>query len=250
MFESVRQISRLDSAKHFLALLLSLVIHAAALCTLVLLPLIFLNVVHQGDLLTFLIAPPPPPAPLPAPAPPRPAGTSLPHAIVLTNIDLVPNRIPQGIPDPPPEEDLPIGTMLHAIAQGVPGIGPEGIGNPVTTALYMDPIKPVPPPPLPHNKNATPPLKISSGVLAGKLLFKVDPEYPRLAQIARVSGRVILEATIDEEGNVAGIKVLSGHFLLNEAAVDAVKQWKYSPTILNGEPIRVMATVMVNFNLH
>ena len=250
MFESVRQTSRLDSAKHFLALLLSLVIHAAALCTLAILPLIFLNVMHQGDLLTFLIAPPPPPAPPPAPAPPRPAGASVPHAIVLTNIDFVPNRLPQGIPDPPSEEDLPVSNMLHTIAQGVPGIGPEGVGNPVTTALYLDPIKSVPPPPPPiRNKNLAP-LKISSGVLAGKLLFKVDPEYPRLAQIARVSGRVILEATIDEEGNVAGIKVLSGHVLLNDAAVDAVKQWKYSPTILNGEPIRVMATVMVNFNLH
>jgi periplasmic protein TonB len=249
MFESVRQTSPMDSAKHFLALLLSLVIHAAAICTLAILPLMFLNVIHQGDLLTFLIAPPPPPAPLPPPTPPRPAGASIRHATVYTNFNLAPNKIPQGIPDPPLEEDLPIGSMLPTIAQGVPGIGPEGIGNPVTTVLYMDPIKPVLPPP-PFRDKKAPPLKISSGVLAGKLLFRVDPEYPRLAQIARVSGRVILEATIDEEGNVTEVKVLSGHVLLNEAAVVAVKQWKYSPTILSGEPTKVMAAVTVNFNLH
>jgi periplasmic protein TonB len=247
MFESVRQTSHLDSAKHFLALLLSLVIHAAALCTLALLPLLFLNVIHQGDLLTFLIAPPPPPPP-PAPAPPRPAGASVRHAIVLTNINATPNTIPRGIPDPPQDADVDVGSILPNIAQGVAGVGPAGVGQ-VAMLFPMDPMNPVPPPPPPSRDKKNPPLKISSGVLAGKLIFKVDPEYPSLARIARVSGSVIMEATIDEEGNVAEIKVLSGHILLNEAAVEAVKRWKYSPTVLNGEPIKVQAAITVNFNL-
>jgi periplasmic protein TonB len=249
MFESVRQTSPLDSAKHFLALLLSLVIHAAALCTLALLPLLFLNAMQQGDLLTFLIAPPPPPAPLPAPAPPRPAGPSVRHATVLANLNATPTTIPHGIPDPPPDQDAEIGNMLPNIQQGGSGLALAGFGSPTAVAFSMAPTTPPPPPPPPSRDKKTPPLKISSGVLAGKLILKVDPEYPYLARIARVSGSVIMEATIDEEGNVAEIKVISGHILLNDAAVEAVKHWKYSPTVLSGEPIRVQAAIMVNFNL-
>jgi periplasmic protein TonB len=233
-----------------MALLLSLVIHAAALCTLALVPLIFLNVVHQGDLLTFLIAPPAPPPPLPAPTPPRPAGASARHSIIRTGVDLPPRIIPQGIPDPPSDEEVAMGSMLPYAEQGFQGTGLMG-GPPVAiSTLFADPVKPPPPPPPPSRGKNAPLLRIGGDVLAGKLLYRVDPEYPALARIARVSGRVILEATIDEEGNVASIKILSGHILLNEAAVASVKQWKYSPTVLNGEPIKVQAAITVNFNLH
>jgi periplasmic protein TonB len=250
MFESVRQTSGLDSAKHFFALLVSLLIHTAALCTLALLPLLLLNALPQGDLLTFLIAPPPPPAPPPAPAPPRPAGASARHTIALANYDATPITIPRGIPDPPSDEDVDIGSMLPNITQGGSGVGPGGFGNPSAAIFALNPIVPPPPPPPPHSRDKmSPPHKIGGDVLAGKLLFKVDPKYPRLAQLTHVSGSVILEATVDEEGNVVGIKVLSGHVLLNDAAVEAVKQWKYSPTVLNGEPIKVQAAITINFNL-
>jgi protein TonB len=77
----------------------------------------------------------------------------------------------------------------------------------------------------------------------------VEPVYPELAKRARVQGRVILVVTVDEEGNVSDIRVSSGHPLLDEAALTAVRQWKYSPTLLNGEPVPVIATVTVIFNL-
>jgi protein TonB len=85
--------------------------------------------------------------------------------------------------------------------------------------------------------------------MGSKLIRRVDPVYPELAKRARVSGRVTLQVTVDEAGHVTDAKVVSGHPLLNDAAVTAVKQWKYSPTLLNGAPVPVMATVTVVFML-
>jgi len=91
--------------------------------------------------------------------------------------------------------------------------------------------------------------EVPSDLQAAKLIYKVVPVYPPLARVAHVSGTVMLMAIIDEEGNVADIKILSGHALLKDAAVQAVKQWKYSPTVLNGEPMPVQANVNVIFAL-
>ena len=82
-----------------------------------------------------------------------------------------------------------------------------------------------------------------------KILRRVDPVYPELAKRARVDQIVMLEVSVDEEGNVANVRVIRGHPLLDQAAIDAVKQWKYSPTLLNGEPVPVIATVTVIFKL-
>jgi protein TonB len=73
--------------------------------------------------------------------------------------------------------------------------------------------------------------------------------YPPLARTARVSGIVVLEAVIGKDGSVSEIHVVSGHPLLQQAAVDAVKQWKYKPTMLNDEPVEVQTTITVTFNL-
>jgi protein TonB len=86
-------------------------------------------------------------------------------------------------------------------------------------------------------------------VQSSKLIRRVEPEYPELAKRARVSGIVLLQVTIDETGSVTDVKIIRGHPLLNQAAVDAVRQWKYSPTLLNDEPVPVIATVTVNFVL-
>jgi TonB family protein len=92
------------------------------------------------------------------------------------------------------------------------------------------------------------PLRVGGNVQESKLIQKVEPVYPEVAKAARVSGTVILQVTVNEEGQVWDVKVLRGHPLLNEAAVSAVKQWLYSPTYLNGEPVPVIATVTVIFN--
>jgi protein TonB len=86
-------------------------------------------------------------------------------------------------------------------------------------------------------------------LLASKVVRRIDPVYPALARQARISGEVILQVLIDEEGSVSDIKVLAGHPLLREAAARAVLQWRYSPTLLNGEPVPVAGTVTVVFRL-
>ena len=93
------------------------------------------------------------------------------------------------------------------------------------------------------------PIKVGGNVQESKLIRGVEPVYPELAKRARIQGRVVLVVTVDEQGNVAEVKVNSGHPLLNEAVVTAVRQWKYSPTLLNGEPVPVIATVTVRFDL-
>ena len=91
---------------------------------------------------------------------------------------------------------------------------------------------------------------IGGKVQEAKLIRKVEPIYPEIARRARISGLVVLEVTIDEEGNVTGWKIQRGHPVLVEAAVQAVKQWKYSPTLLNGEPLQVVSTVNIDFILN
>jgi TonB family protein len=104
---------------------------------------------------------------------------------------------------------------------------------------------PVSPPQAPRREA----IRVGGNVQESKLLDKVEPVYPEMAKAARVSGRVILQVTVNEEGQVWDVKVLRGHPLLNEAAVSAVRQWRYAPTYLNGEPVPVLATVTVVFNV-
>jgi TonB family protein len=92
-------------------------------------------------------------------------------------------------------------------------------------------------------------VSISAGVSQGLLLSKVAPDYPPIAQAARVSGTVVLQAIISKEGRIENLNVISGPPLLQQAALDAVKQWVYKPYLLNGEPVKVMTTVNVIFTL-
>ncbi|MEE8583309.1 MAG: M56 family metallopeptidase [Acidobacteriota bacterium] len=93
------------------------------------------------------------------------------------------------------------------------------------------------------------PLKVGGSVMAAKLMKRVDPEFPELAKRAGVQGVVFLKITVNEQGEVWSTEVVRGHPLLNQAAVDAVSQWVYSPVLLNGEPIPVQATITVHFRL-
>jgi TonB family protein len=92
------------------------------------------------------------------------------------------------------------------------------------------------------------PIRVGSNVQESKLIHKVDIVYPDAARTARVSGIVILQITVGAEGNVLEAQVLRGHPLLNQAALDAVRQWRYSTTMLNGEPVPVISTVSLRFH--
>ena len=99
-------------------------------------------------------------------------------------------------------------------------------------------------------KIATPQrVRVSSGVSTGLLVRKVPPSYPPLARQARIQGMVVLQAQISKEGNIQNLQLISGHPMLAPAAIEAVKQWKYKPYLLNGEPVEVDTQVQVNFTL-
>jgi protein TonB len=89
--------------------------------------------------------------------------------------------------------------------------------------------------------------RIGGDVAQANLISSPKPQYPALARAARVQGVVLLNATISKEGTIKDLKVISGHPLLNEAAMEAVRQWRYKPQMLNQQPIEVITTITVNF---
>jgi len=92
-------------------------------------------------------------------------------------------------------------------------------------------------------------IAISSGVAAGNLIQQVRPIYPPIAKAARVSGTVVLQATISKTGSITNLRVVSGNAMLQSSAMEAVRNWRYKPYLLNGEPVEVDTTVNVVFNL-
>jgi len=93
------------------------------------------------------------------------------------------------------------------------------------------------------------PVKIGSGAADGLLVKKIPPSYPLEAKLVRLEGTVVLHAVIDRTGEVSEVNALSGPPLLESAALDAVKQWKYKPYLLNGEPVEIQTQITVNFKL-
>jgi periplasmic protein TonB len=83
----------------------------------------------------------------------------------------------------------------------------------------------------------------------GDLIRKVQPSYPPLARSARIQGTVVLQAVISKQGTIENLRLLSGHPMLAPAAIDAVRQWRYRPYILNSEPVEVETQITVNFSL-
>jgi protein TonB len=108
------------------------------------------------------------------------------------------------------------------------------------------PVAPAAPPPA----SLLSPVRLHSGIRAPQRIVHVTPVYPSVARDARVEGMVIIEATIDEQGNVARAQILKSIPFLDEAALTAVRQWKFSPTLLNGIAVPIVMTVTVNFSLH
>jgi Ca-activated chloride channel homolog len=153
----------------------------------------------------------------------------------------VPVEMPEGL-----RYEGIFGIPNQAVMKGVAGGVSGGIAGGMIGGLLSSTVQAPPPPPSPVRRE---PIRIGGNIQESKLIRKVDPVYPELAKQARVSGTVSLELTVDEEGNVSDARVRNGHVLLNQAAIDAVKQWKYSPTILNGMPIPVLAAANVEFKL-
>ena len=98
-------------------------------------------------------------------------------------------------------------------------------------------------------QNAPKSLSVSSGVMAGNLITKTLPQYPAIPRAAHIEGTVVLQATISKSGSIENLRVISGPTMLQQAAMDAVRSWRYKPYLLNGEPVEVETTINVVFNL-
>jgi periplasmic protein TonB len=134
----------------------------------------------------------------------------------------------------------PLFTSLTTLAAGVPG---------TQAPQVIDIAPPPPPPPAPVPKQPHEPVRVTSELQAAKILHKVVPAYPPLAKQARIQGTVHLMGVIAKDGTIQQLKIVSGHPLLVQAAFDAVRQWTYKPTILNNEPVEVIAPIDVIFTL-
>jgi len=209
---------------------------------LVLIPLIFTEALPKQQLMTFLVAPPPPPPP------PPPAAAPV-KVVKVVQTDIVngqlrtPTKIPQKVQMIKEDEAPPPVMASTGVVGGVPGGVPGGsMGGVIGSVLSSTPT--VAP------KIATPQrVRVSSGVVSGLLLRKVQPNYPPLARQARIQGKVLLQAQISKDGSIENLQLISGHPMLAPAAIEAVKQWKYKPYLLNGEPVEVDTQVEVNFTL-
>ena len=216
---------------------ISFLLEMALIGVLVLIPLLFTEALPKAQLMMSLVAPPPPPPP---PPPPQVVRVVQQVQTNMINDQLrTPTKIPKKIEmikedaAPPPMTAGVVGGISDSA--GMPGgvIGGIISSTPIAVPKVATPTR----------------VRVSQGVTQGLLIRKVNPSYPALARQARIQGTVLLQAVISKDGSIEGLKVLSGHPMLTGSAIEAVKQWKYKPYILNGEPVEVDTQITVNFTL-
>jgi protein TonB len=205
----------------------SLLSHAIILVMIVIVPILAApmmpGVIDNNTLYRFIDIVPPTPPPVPKPRtqelkPVEPAG---PPVEAPTGISKEPETIREE-----PVDDI-------GVIRG---------GDDVAKVL-------VPPPPVVIKNDPPPPVRVGGTVRTPIKTYNVDPAYPAIARQAGIQGIVIIEATISEDGHVINARVLRSVPLLDKEALEAVRQWQYTPTYLNGVPVPVIMTVTVNFTL-
>ncbi len=226
----------------------SIMIQMAILIALILIPLLTVEALPKTSMLGFLTAPPPPPPP-----PPPPAAAPIKVVKMVREFEdghlTAPKEIPKEIAQIK-EEDLPPPSAGGGVVGGVPGgmVGGQ-LGGVIGGIVSSTPVAAPPPPPPPPKVETPHRITVGGNVQSAKAISRPSPVYPQLARQARIQGIVRLEAVIDEQGRITDLKVISGHPLLVQSALDAVRQWRYQPTILNNVPVQVATTIDVNFTL-
>jgi periplasmic protein TonB len=218
--------------------LISFAAQAVAVGSLLLLPLFYTEGLPRLALLAPLLAPAPPPA---TPPTPRPSSPSTPQSNLMGSRLMSPPVIPATVTiltettPPPPMIDPSAAGVGHGIGDA------QGRGTVLGSVLGSELALALPPPAIHHPR--------VSRMMEGNLIHRVQPDYPVLARQVRVQGQVVLRAMISREGAIENLQVVSGHPMLIPAAVAAVRQWRYRPYVLNGEPVEVETEVKVNFVL-
>ena len=156
---------------------------------------------------------------------------------------------PRGIPASLPEESMAEAPMITGAVTGTSSGTDGGIPG-ALQGVAITPPPPPPPTPTPRRQaESRPAIKLGGNVMEARIVKRVMPIYPVLARQARISGTVRLQGTISRTGQVINLLLVSGHPLLAAAALDAVRQWVYRPTLLNGEAVEVIAPIEVHFTL-
>jgi protein TonB len=223
---------------------LSFVFQCVVIGILLILPLMFTEALPAQQLLTMLVTAPPPPPP---PAPPAVAQVvKIAQTDVLNTGQLrTPTRIPRKV-EMIREEEAPPPAVSAGVIGGIPGGIPGGqlggviggiISSSASSTAVIPRIEPV--------KR----IRISQGVTQGMVISKIEPTYPKLALNARVTGVVLVKAIISREGTITELQVVKGHPILVPAAIEAVKQWRYRPYLLNGAPVEVETYITVTFQI-
>jgi protein TonB len=166
--------------------------------------------------------------------------------VVQTDIEngqlRTPTKIPQKVAMIKEEEAPPPVSSMGGVMGGVPGGVPGGQMGGVLGSILSSTSTAAP-------KLAVQRVRVSQGVSEGNLISQMKPPYPPMAKMARVQGAVVLQALISKQGTIQNLRVVSGHPMLVQAALDAVKQWRYRPYLLNGEPVEVETQITLNFSL-
>ena len=217
----------------------------------VLIPLIYTQSLPAGQLVSRLVAPPP----LAAPRDLAPIVAAPPQRTAPVRVDDSVLRQPARIPPDvaliddlahaaPAIHELDVPFVMHGATDGVW----QSFGNDRSGATIV-----LPPPPEPVRPSepaaANAPIRVGGDVQSAKLINRTMPRYPRRAIEGRIQGLVRLEAIIGKDGTIQKLRVVSGHPFLVPAALLAVKQWRYRPTLLNGQPVPVITQVEVRFTL-
>jgi periplasmic protein TonB len=235
LFGNVTQTPAQLGGRRWYTLPLSILTHATVVAAIVVVPLanselpppIRRAIAHYSDIDITPVVPPPPPmrrASAPPPETPR------------VSPDAAPIEAPSGIAPESFADRLSDVADVEGVPNGIPG------GLPTESTLVMAP----PPAPV----EAPRPIRITRGVTPPRRIVYVQPVYPAIAQANRVTGRVVIEAIIGPTGDVESTRVVQSTVrLLEDAALTAVRQWKYTPTLLSGVPVSLILTVSVDFTL-
>jgi periplasmic protein TonB len=231
MFEDslIESANRIRSKSKYWSLV-TFALNVAVLLAVIVWPLLHPAALPTQVMAPLMVAPPPPP-----PSPPRAAPAP---KVQVTSQMLVnePSRIQQIT-----KLVSAIPPSTEGVIKGIEGGSPGGVGS-VLDGIGLGAAITV-------KQASSKPLALSSGVMAGNLLTKTMPQYPPIPRAAGIQGTVVLQATISKMGIIQNIQVVSGPPMLRQAAMDAVRTWRYKPYLLNGEPIEVETTINVVFNL-
>jgi periplasmic protein TonB len=205
----------------------------------ILIPMIYFDALPTAQLRSLLLAPPPLPPATPTPPPEAPRVVKfIPRPFDAGKL-IAPHGVPKNVAmfkedDWPAPSAVPVGSLSPDALVRI--LGPVPVAAP-------------PPPPSVHKNVQTPRIPVGGILQAAKLIRQPKPIYPQPAKQVRVQGVVKLHALISRDGTIENLKVVSGHPLLVPSALEAVKQWAYQPTLLNGEPVEVETDIDVNFTL-